>query len=515
MKRAILMSRVSSDEQAKGYSLDIQVEKLSEHCRKENYLIINVFKEDHSAKNFNRPEFKKLLIYLKQNKGKVDLLLITTWDRFSRNLTESFSMIEQLKNLGVEVQAIDQPLDLTVPENLMILSVYLALPDIDNKRRSIKITEGVRAGKASGRWQNLAPYGYRNSRDEGNKPIIVPNEKAETVKTIFTQLANGKSASEIRLGLKKKGIRIQPSSFSDIARNPVYISKIWVKTKEGGYYVKGIHEPLIDEQTFDRTQRAIQCHILKKNISVVQAFKEELHLRGHLLCSHCNRNLTGSASKGRNGVRHHYYHCNHCGKDRIRAEETHQKIEALLGELKVNTEATKLYEKMVRKLLSGQEKSRRPLSKIQEEIHQFEQRLKNTEDDLADRVIDIETFSRSKARFTTELSKLRSELSDHSSSSTAFEQFLKKGIHLLKDLPGFYKAGSVHVKREVIGSIFPEKLVVAEKKCRTTKINSAVLLITAIDKGSKGKEKGQSFKNLELSAKVEDTGVEPNIKLGF
>lgn len=61
MKRAILMSRVSSDEQAKGYSLDIQVEKLSEHCRRENIAVVNIFKEDHSAKNFNRPEFKKLL----------------------------------------------------------------------------------------------------------------------------------------------------------------------------------------------------------------------------------------------------------------------------------------------------------------------------------------------------------------------------------------------------------------------------------------------------------------------
>ena len=110
MKRAILMSRVSSDEQAKGYSLDIQVEKLSEHCRREAISVVNIFKEDHSAKNFNRPEFKKLLQYLKANKGKVDLLLVSTWDRFSRNLTESFAMIDRLKNLGIEVQAIEQPL---------------------------------------------------------------------------------------------------------------------------------------------------------------------------------------------------------------------------------------------------------------------------------------------------------------------------------------------------------------------------------------------------------------------
>jgi site-specific DNA recombinase len=37
MKRAILMARVSSDEQAKGYSLDIQVDKLTSHCSKKVY----------------------------------------------------------------------------------------------------------------------------------------------------------------------------------------------------------------------------------------------------------------------------------------------------------------------------------------------------------------------------------------------------------------------------------------------------------------------------------------------
>ena len=98
MKKAILMARVSSDEQAKGYSLDIQVEKLLAHCQKENISVINIYKEDHSAKDFNRPEFKKMLQYLAANKGKVDYVLFVTWDRFSRNITESYAMINRLKN---------------------------------------------------------------------------------------------------------------------------------------------------------------------------------------------------------------------------------------------------------------------------------------------------------------------------------------------------------------------------------------------------------------------------------
>lgn len=80
-----------------------------------------------------------MLQYLIKNKGKVDYVLFVSWNRFSRNITESYAMINQLRNYGVEVQAIEQPLDLSIPENQMILSVYLALPDIDNRRRSLKV----------------------------------------------------------------------------------------------------------------------------------------------------------------------------------------------------------------------------------------------------------------------------------------------------------------------------------------------------------------------------------------
>ncbi len=297
----------------------------------------------------------------------------------------------------------------------------------------------------------------------------MPGGNGEIIKKLFAEIAKGKSAAEVREQLGKKRCPYYPSTFSLIVRNHVYIGEIYVQHEKSGYTVKRLHKPLIDQAIFNQVQVHLQGNYKVKQLAKPKAFKEELHLRSLLLSSHCDQNLTGSASKGRNGARHHYYHCNHCGKDRIRAKKTHQRIEALLGELKVSSEATKLYEKMVRKLLSGQEKSRRPVAKIDEEIQQYEQRIKNMEDDLADRLIDIETFSKSKARFTTELSKLKSELSDQRTTTTAFDQFLKKGIHLLKDIPSFYSKSSVQVKREVIGSIFPEKLVVIEKNVEPPK----------------------------------------------
>src|SRR5690242_8096736 len=118
MKIADLYIRVSTDEQAvKGYSQRGQEELLRKYCEINGISVRKVMYEDHSAKSFNRPEWKKYLLELKKYKGKADLVLFHKWDRFSRNVGDAYQMINTLRKLGVEPQAIEQPLDLSIPEN--------------------------------------------------------------------------------------------------------------------------------------------------------------------------------------------------------------------------------------------------------------------------------------------------------------------------------------------------------------------------------------------------------------
>ena len=132
MKIADLYIRVSTDEQAdKGYSQRSQEDVLRRYCEYNNIKVRNTVFEDHSAKTFIRPQWKNLLADLKKHKGKVDLLLFTKWDRFSRNASDAYYMISVLKKLGIEPVAIEQPLDTSVPENKMMLAVYLTAPETE------------------------------------------------------------------------------------------------------------------------------------------------------------------------------------------------------------------------------------------------------------------------------------------------------------------------------------------------------------------------------------------------
>src|SRR5579871_6697139 len=171
MKTADLYIRVSTDEQAdKGYSQRNQEEMLRKYCEINHIGVNKVIFEDHSAKTFSRPQWNFLLTELRKHKGKTDLVLFTKWDRFSRNAADAYQMINILRKLGIEPQAIEQPLDLTIPENKMMLAFYLAAPEVENHQRALNVFHGMRRAKKQGRWMGGAPVGYINRvREDGRK----------------------------------------------------------------------------------------------------------------------------------------------------------------------------------------------------------------------------------------------------------------------------------------------------------------------------------------------------------
>jgi len=135
---ADLYIRVSTDDQRdKGFSQRNQDEVLRKYCNHNNIQIRQVIFEDHSAKTFNRPQWNKLLLDWRKKKNQVDLVLFTKWDRFSRNAGDAYQMISTIRKLGIEPQAIEQPLDMTVPESKIMLAVYLATPEGKHSMRGI------------------------------------------------------------------------------------------------------------------------------------------------------------------------------------------------------------------------------------------------------------------------------------------------------------------------------------------------------------------------------------------
>lgn len=283
MKKAIVYIRVSTDEQAeKGYSLAHQQERLEKYCELQGYEVVALYKEDHSAKSFDRPEFKKLLEHLRKNKNFADYLLFTKWDRFSRNAGDAYGMINTLTKLGIEPQSIEQPLDLAIPENKLMLAFYLAAPEVENDRRALNVIVGMRKAKKEGRYLGLAPKGYKNTRNEYGKPIIeIDDTQAPIIKWSFKEIAKGtKSVVEIWREATNKGLKCSRAFFWTIIKNPVYCGLITVNKykDEESMVVKSQHKAIISKELFDEVQDVLNGR--KKNAPTIHTKKEAFPLRG-------------------------------------------------------------------------------------------------------------------------------------------------------------------------------------------------------------------------------------------
>src|SRR5687768_3842962 len=134
MKKAIIYSRVSTDEQKeKGFSLQDQEARLREYCKKNNLEIVDSFSEHHSAKDFNRPEFQKILGKLKSKSIKADLLIVTKIDRFSRNALDTLTMVGEFHKAGIIVHSLQEGiLDFKDPAKFFPLLIQTGAGEHEN-----------------------------------------------------------------------------------------------------------------------------------------------------------------------------------------------------------------------------------------------------------------------------------------------------------------------------------------------------------------------------------------------
>ena len=511
MKRAVIMTRVSSDEQAKGFSLGVQLEQLTHYCQRNTIKVLRHFKEDHSAKDFNRPEFQKFLDYAKSNPGGIDYLLVTSWDRFSRNVTDSFVMIRKLKAMGIEVQAIEQPIDFSIPESKAMLAINLVFPEIDNDRRSIKIRGGIRGALKAGRWCRKAPVGYLNKRDNNNRPIIVPGPKAKHIRFAFDLISKGMSQTITRQKLLQRGVKVSKSNLSKILRNPVYIGKIVVPEQgdEQERWVEGVHDALVSESLYYRVQDIIRKRHLSKNKPLYNTHRQELPLRGKLYCMNCQSRMTGSPSRSQNGKRYFYYHCNTCKKERYSAIKVNKVFESILEDLKFTKSSKQLYKMILESLLADhKDHSKTSRETLENKLIKIDERLERLQDLFVDDMISSDHYGKTLNRYTNERETISSKLELLKTDTSQNKLLIKNAFHHLEQLSKTYSNSDVEGKIKLISSIFPENIEFDGEKCRTRRINDVLRYILQIDKQLINKKKGQISDKLYLSHEVESGRLE-------
>ncbi|NQX42352.1 Site-specific DNA recombinase [Pedobacter steynii] len=512
MKKACLYIRVSTDEQAdKGFSQRDQAERLQTYCLRNHIEVTKIIFEDYSAKTFNRPEWNKLLAEMKRSKGKdFDYIMFTKWDRFSRNTADAYQMIRILNlDYFVEPVAIEQPLDVEVPESKTILAVYLSMPEVENDRRALNVKYGMRRAKKEGRWMGRAPAGYKNkTTEDGKKYIAIYEPEASYMKWAFEQLAEGTFATEhVWMKAKEMGLKCGRSSFWDYIRNPGYCGKIRIPAfkDEEARLVDGQHEPLISESLFYKVQDVLEGR--KRQFKQKQGNKavspRSLALRGFLICPKCGEVLTGSASRGRK----HYYHYYHCkaGCPRFRADMTNILFERVLKQFVPRPGMAELFISVVSDAYFENRASKADRSRTIEIIKEQNNRMNKSIELLINDVISGTEYQNIKKDCEEKIERAKAalqELTERDSEELDIENLATLATSNLKKLTQFYSEADSDVKRSITGSIFLEKWVFDGENHRTTKMNKAAQLIYHINKKLRHKKTGANFLEKIDSGKV-------------
>ena len=297
---AVLLARVSSKEQEDGHSLVAQLDRLHAYCLRKNLDIIQEFTLVESSTRGERPEFQKMIAYIKKQSGKVALVCDKV-DRLQRSFRE-VPILEQLRKsdkLVLHFVSENQILDSGANNSqIMAYQIFVMMAEnytnciSDNVKRSFekKIREGTIL--------TCAPIGYLNTTINGARTAIIDPERGHKVRMLFEKYATrnisirqlADYATEI--GLKtKRNKPISPSQMHLILCNPFYYGEMKIK----GKLYPHCHDRLITKEIFDLCDKIRSG----KYNNVSRKKKKDMLLSGFVHCVHCGKSYSPYLAKGR------------------------------------------------------------------------------------------------------------------------------------------------------------------------------------------------------------------------
>lgn len=523
MKKAIRYLRFSSDGQSHS-SIEKQELYTSQWIERNNVMLVDTFIDaGHSAKSFDRPDFKKLQDFINKYHASVDYLIVDELDRFSRDAGEALIVVKKLQQkYNVQIVSVSENItfDYNTPGSFFRTGLSLLLAEENNINRANKINGGIYTAKAKeGRYiYSSPPFGYEKIGTGKDRHLIIKDAQACIVRYVYEAFLRNTPQYIIYKEAVKMGLPMRGNSVvQKMLQNPVYAGKQEVKAfKElpGGLY-DAKHEPIIDALTWDRVQAKFQKPKKEKNTQLT----DQMPLRGVIKCF-CGRLLTGAASRGKSGARFYYYKCYHGRHNNISAQKAHKQLDRML-------ELMSLPETMIRDIKMVSEKqledryrdNKTLLTEKQKELADQDIKLKSIEEKWIMNQIQHETYD----RWMKEISRTRLNLriqieqlsQDQSTTYTRFYGILDS----LADMKTLFKKCSLADGQEFLRKVFDANLYYQEGVHRTPTMLDA-LAHNALKMKEENvlvyEKKGDSFSRIPSGgAEGSRTPVQTSLPLAF
>ena len=514
-KNAIIYTRVSSKEQTENLSLEVQLKGCEQFATKNSLQVKGRFGGTYeSAQTDERNEFKRMVNFAKNYKGGVSFIVVYSLERFSRTGENAIWLSRQLRELGITIISVTQPIDTSNPSGVLQQNILFLFSQYDNDLRRQKCIAGMKEKLMQGEWVGGAPVGYSYDRSDTRVQRIVINEKGKLIRKAFEMKVREKlSNTEIADSLSKRGLKLCRKRISEILRNPFYCGFLSHTLLEG-QVVKGNHEPIVSEKYFFLANEVIKES--KANLSGYKHKKENdsVPLKQFVYCSECGTPFTAYIVKSKNL---HYYKCNKIGcKCNKSAKHLHTRFQELLSIFQTNQiyipalrdRLLEVYDEVIEKSSVNTKEIKTKLTEVKEKIEKIEERFAYGE-------IDREIYEKISGKLKTEMTELMIQIDKSSLILSNPLDVVNKTLEITSNLVNLWLSGGSKEKKDIQNLLFPKGISYDREidNYRTDEVNPILLLTHSFSEGLGGNKKGQREKNPLLSGLVAPTGIEPASKV--
>jgi DNA invertase Pin-like site-specific DNA recombinase len=202
LKNAAIYLRVSTEEQSKHWGVQAQLSSCKKYCRENKLTVAAVYTDTISGGTSNRPGFQQMLIDAKQKSFSV--VVVAKLDRLARDLYLQIGTIEDLREHGVEVVSVSEPLGAgDEASNTLIRNIFGSFGQYEKDKIKGRLRGGALAKAREGKYAGgRPPYGFSTS---AKKTLVPDAAKVDVVRKVFSLHARRYSLSKIANELNAQG----------------------------------------------------------------------------------------------------------------------------------------------------------------------------------------------------------------------------------------------------------------------------------------------------------------------
>ncbi|GHH59710.1 recombinase family protein [Lentzea cavernae] len=324
--------RRSTDDENQPYSIEAQDTRLEAYVQSQpGWKIVKKFKDDASGKNTDRPDLQKAMQWAKAN--MIDVLLVYRVDRFSRNLCDTVTLLDELESAGVAFRSATEPFDTSTPVGRMMLQLLSMFAQFERDLIVDRVTAGMEKKAEAGQWKGgYPPPGYEMHPDT-HKLVKVDTESV-IIRLIFDLYTKDRIGSRsIAHEINERGYRTRSGGLwaykriLTILENRVYLGEIHYRD----VITLDAHPPLITPEQFAEAERIMDAR--GESHARRAANNSDYVATGRLPCPKCRTAMVGTRATGKTKT-YRYYTCNKrlkygtdaCDQDRLNADALDQAV---------------------------------------------------------------------------------------------------------------------------------------------------------------------------------------------